>query len=46
MNHDRSKNGLIGRAVIEGGKIIIKRPPPLTQFPDAELQAKARHPKK
>lgn len=46
INYDRIKGSLLERAVIEGGKIIIKQPPPLTQFPEKELQAKARHSKK
>ena len=34
INYDRSKKGMIGRAVIDGDKIIIKQTQPLTQFPD------------
>ena len=46
INYDRTKGGLLGRAVIEGNKIIIRQTQPLTQFPAEQLHAKARQPKK
>ena len=36
------KKGMLGRAVIDGNKIIIQQPQPLTQFADVELQQRGR----
>ena len=42
INYDMSKGGKLGRAVIDGNKIIIQQPQPLTQFADVELQQRGR----